>query len=128
MDVLVIDDDKIFNFLSSKLLERFDRVNKIHTATNGQDAIDLLQQLSAESKTFPRLILIDINMPIMDGFTFIERFRTINHPLMSEITLVIVSSSRDPKDVERAKILNVQHYITKPITENSLKELQILNH
>jgi CheY-like chemotaxis protein len=119
-NVLLVDDDRIFNLLSKKTLERMDLVNQIHTALNGQDALDLINEYFQGSRTLPDIILLDLNMPILDGFGFIEAFRMLNLPGKESVKIVIVTSSQDPKDVERAESLGIQKYLVKPLTEKDL--------
>jgi CheY-like chemotaxis protein len=75
MNVLLVDDDKIFNLLSRKTLGNMDFIEEIHTALNGKEAIDLINDYFQGSKTLPDIILLDLNMPIMDGFGFIEALK-----------------------------------------------------
>jgi CheY-like chemotaxis protein len=120
-NVLLVDDDKIFNFLSEKTLQRMGAVNEIHSALNGKEAIDLLNDYFQGSRAMPDIIFLDLNMPIMDGFGFIEAFRKLNIPNKEKVRIVIVTSSQDPKDMERARGMGIQHYLTKPITEEKLR-------
>ena len=78
MNVLLVDDDRIFNLLSKKTLGNMDFIEEIHTALNGQEAIDLINDYFQGAKTLPDIILLDLNMPIMDGFGFIEAFKKLD--------------------------------------------------
>jgi CheY-like chemotaxis protein len=119
-NVLLIDDDRIFNLLNKKTLERMDLVNQIHTALNGQDAIDLINEYFQGSRTLPDIILLDLNMPILDGFGFIDAFKRLNIPGKENVKIVIVSSSDNPADIARAQSMGIQEYLIKPITEKDL--------
>jgi CheY-like chemotaxis protein len=96
-------------------------VNEIHSALNGKEAIDLLNDYFQGSRAMPDIIFLDLNMPIMDGFGFIEAFRKLNIPNKEKVRIVIVTSSQDPKDMERARSMGIQHYLTKPISEEKLR-------
>jgi CheY-like chemotaxis protein len=120
MKVLVVDDDRIFNLLSSKTLERMAVVNEIHTATNGQEAIELINDYFQGATALPDVILLDLNMPIMDGFGFIHAFQKLNIAGKENVKIIIVTSSQDPKDMDRVKSLGITKYLTKPISENDL--------
>src|ERR1041385_3110699 len=73
--VLIVDDSDIDAFIHARILERIKRVKEIHTASNGQQALDLLHQYSLNVKPLPQIIFLDLNMPIMDGFDFVKAFR-----------------------------------------------------
>jgi YesN/AraC family two-component response regulator len=120
MNVLLIDDDRIFNLLNKKTLEGMSMVKEIHTALNGKEALDLINDYFQGSRTMPDIILLDLNMPIMDGFGFIEAFQRLNINDKYNVRIVIVSSSQDPKDIERAKAFGIKDYLTKPVTEQQL--------
>jgi CheY-like chemotaxis protein len=120
-NVLLVDDDNVFNFLSTKTLRQMGVVNEIHTALNGREAINLLNNYYMGTYSAPDVILLDLNMPILDGFGFLEAFERLNMPNKEKITVIIVTSSGDPKDVEKAKQLGVKHYLTKPLSEEKLR-------
>ena len=119
-NILLIDDDQVFNFLNTKVLQRLGITDGIHTATNGRDALKLINGMSSDQVVFPDVIFLDINMPIMDGFGFIEAFRKLQVP-HDDVVIAIVTSSQDSNDIRRAKELGINHYLTKPISENSLR-------
>lgn len=119
--VLLIDDDSVCNFLSIKTLERMGIVNDIHIALNGKQALDLFKDYYQGSRKLPDIILLDLNMPVMDGFGFLEGFKNLNLPDQDQVKIVIVSSSQSPKDMLRARVLGVTRYISKPIKEDHLR-------
>lgn len=122
-NVLLVDDDHIFNFLSTKILQKTGMAGEISTALNGKEALELLKRHYKESVNVPDVILLDLNMPIMDGFTFLEEFNTLDMPNKDQIRIIVVSSSQDPRDIQRARELGVKHYIQKPVTEHGLRAL-----
>jgi len=121
-NVLLVDDDHIFNYLNEKIIQRMGFSDEIHSARNGQEAIDLLNKYLSGSSSLPDIIFLDLNMPVMDGFAFIEAFKRMNMPGKEKISIIIVTSSQDPQDITRAKSLGIDHYLTKPITEDSIKK------
>ncbi|HEY9008787.1 response regulator [Ohtaekwangia sp.] len=121
MKVLLVDDDQISNLLNKKTLQRVGMVNEVHTALNGEEAITLLNDYFQGSLPMPDIILLDLNMPIMDGFSFIEAFNKLQLPDKDKVRIIIVTSSQSPTDIDRAKSLGIVHFLTKPITENSLR-------
>jgi CheY-like chemotaxis protein len=120
MNVLLVDDDRIFNLLSKKALGRIGAVQEVHTAINGKEAIDLINDYFQGSKTLPDIILLDLNMPIMDGYSFIEAFRKLNVQGREKVKIIVVTSSQDPKDIERVRALGITEYLTKPVSEKDL--------
>lgn len=120
MNVLLIDDDAICNLLSKKTLERMGMANEIHTAMNGTEAINLLNDYYQRSRSIPDIILLDLNMPIMDGFGFLEAFKRLPLAHKESVKIIIVSSSTNVRDVEKAKQMGADHYLTKPISQDKL--------
>lgn len=120
---MLVDDDQIFNFINRKTLEGMNAVNDIHTALNGQQALDLINGYFTGTRSLPEIILLDLNMPLMDGFQFLEAFNKLNLEGINRIKIIIVTSSDNPKDIQRAKSLGIEHYLTKPVSEEDLKEI-----
>ncbi len=79
-NVLLVDDDHIFNYLNERIIQRMGFSDEIHSARNGQEAIDLLNRYLSGSSSLPDIIFLDLNMPVMDGFAFIEAFKRMNMP------------------------------------------------
>jgi len=120
-NVLLIDDDQVFNLLNQKTLQHMGITNEIHIAKNGKEALDLINDYYRGAKIMPEVILLDLNMPIMDGFSFIEAFHKLNVPNKEKTLIIIVSSSRNEKDIKRAEELGVHNYLSKPLLEEDLK-------
>lgn len=119
--VLLVDDDQVCNLISKKTLQRMGIVNEVHTALNGEEAINLLNDYFQGALSLPDVILLDLNMPIMDGFSFIEAFKKLNIPNKDSMRIVIVSSSQNPNDVRKARELGITAFLTKPVTETNLR-------
>jgi CheY-like chemotaxis protein len=119
-NVLLVDDDEIFNLLNTKSIQRVGIPAHIHTATNGKQAIDLINEYFQGTSILPDIILLDLNMPIMDGFSFIEAFRSIPLPMVKLVKIVIVTSSDNPEDIVRARELGIDKFMTKPVTDSDL--------
>lgn len=118
-NVLIVDDDQIFNFLSTKILRRIGIISEIRTALNGRQAMELINKSGPE--TTPDIILLDLNMPVMDGFGFLEAFGNLPNTKRVNTQIIIVSSSQDPHDIKRARELGAAQYLSKPLTEHSLR-------
>jgi len=121
-NILLVDDDTVCTFVSSKLLEKIGNVN-VRIAANGEDALALFEQYYAHFNLTPDIILLDLNMPVMDGFEFLEHFAAYNIPNKETIRIIVLTSSQNPDDVHRAKQLGVNRFLTKPLLEKDLREI-----
>jgi CheY-like chemotaxis protein len=119
-NVLLVDDDFVFTFLNKKIIGSLKFINEIDTAQNGQQAIDLLNASIDSDRPLPDIILLDLNMPVMDGFGFLDAFRNLRLPHKDRIKIIIVTSSMHPEDIQRAKDFGVTSYLTKPLKEEGL--------
>ncbi|MBO9700965.1 MAG: response regulator [Sporocytophaga sp.] len=117
--VLLVDDDKINNYINLRLIRRIGLSEEIIVTNNGQEAINYLKKCG--KKDLPTLILLDINMPVMDGFEFLEEFEkqdlnTVERPMI--VVLTTSTNTNDIKKVESSPI--AAGYINKPLTEENL--------
>lgn len=120
----LIDDDDIFVFLTKKAIESTSLVELIRVFGNGLDAINFLKEHREDLNALPEIILLDLSMPIMDGWQFLDQFTALAPKIDKKITIYICSSSISPSDVELAKKNNlVSDYIIKPITKEKLIDL-----
>ncbi len=118
----IIDDDPIFVFGVKKIMELIDFCNSLMVFRDGEEALHNLKAIISANKKLPDVILLDLNMPVLDGWQFLEEF--VKVPCEKKITIYIVSSSVDPEDVLRAKSYElVSDYIVKPVTVERLKEV-----
>ena len=72
--ILLVDDDEITNYLNKRGIEKVVRPNEIHVSENGRDALNYIMQRSSEGKAYPEIIFLDINMPVMESYEFLEAF------------------------------------------------------
>lgn len=121
-NILLVDDDYVCNFLNQKVLASMGIANTIDTASNGKEALNLLNEYFMGSRAFPDIILLDLSMPVMDGFEFLEAFKKMEMPHKDKISIVIVTSSQDPDDIRRAKEYGIDHYLNKPVSPEDLRE------
>lgn len=120
----IVDDDMIFHLTTKMLLQKKDVHNKILFFKNGKEAIDYLFQYKDSKEDLPDIILLDLNMPVMDGWDFIEKYLPIRSDLPKEITIYIVTSSLDDNDIKRAsEISAIKKYVIKPIDQYKLEEI-----
>jgi len=122
--LMIVDDDPILVFLIKKIFEQDSDAYTFIDAENGQIAINYLENpLSIR----PDLILLDINMPIMDGWQFLEQFERYLKTNQLEIPVMIISSSIDPNDIEKSKqFSSVLNFLSKPFTRSHIEEIKQL--
>lgn len=121
----IIDDDNMYINLLKKIIELKKLCKNLLIFGNGKEALDYFKALVPGLKgKMPEIIFLDINMPVMDGWEFLEEFVKIENKLEKRITIYMVSSSIDPKDYERAKTFSsVTDYLIKPIEISKVEEI-----
>jgi CheY-like chemotaxis protein len=118
--ILLIDDDKITIYLQKTLVESLDLCQEVFVCKNGQEALHFLAARHAAGESFPDLILVDLNLPVLDGFGFLEAYKGLGYPLQYPSLVYVLTTSRSPKDVERVERLGIAPYLTKPLVEDNL--------
>jgi CheY-like chemotaxis protein len=124
-NILVVDDDDNWCFLSKKILQKAGYKNHIVTAKNGLEALNKLKAIAVNGDALPELIFLDIKMPVMDGFEFLEHLNKPGAFDLSNNKVYICSSSLHPKDRERAKLYPISGFITKPLSAEDLKDILV---
>ena len=126
--VMLVDDSELDNFINEKIIESANFSKKVYINTSSKSAIeflnniDLLGNLSPE--VYPQLIFIDLNMPIIDGFQFINMLHLLNNENIKKCKLVILTSSVHPDDRKRAaEISDNITFLNKPLTQGMLNEI-----
>lgn len=120
----IIDDDKIYVYGLKKMLSIHDFCKNVLIFNNGEEAIKYMKPLIVSNEGLPDIILLDINMPVMDGWEFLDEFIKIKPKIKKKITIYMVSSSINPIDIERAKSYSeVSNYFVKPIKMEDLAEI-----
>lgn len=123
--VLLIDDDEPTNFLNQIIIESSGCAEEIKTAQSGREALDYLLQASS-NQTFPcpDLIFLDINMPAMNGWEFLERYRQLDEYQKGKVMIVMLTTSLFPEDKQRSKeIPEISGFENKPLTQEKLDSI-----
>jgi CheY-like chemotaxis protein len=114
--VLLVDDDSTTNFLNKALLLRMAVTQQVLTAENGEEALRTLGQtcLGPDSAACPQLIILDMNMPVLNGLGFLEQ---------QPIVVVMLTTSLHPVDQARAQEFPIADFLTKPLTKEKVTAL-----
>ncbi|KGO92882.1 response regulator [Flavobacterium subsaxonicum] len=120
----VIDDDRIYHFLLKNLFKQNGIDVKTSFFSNGHEAIEALRKDKAGDDV-PDLILLDVNMPIMNGWQFLEEYTRLKEMLPKSSVIYMISSSNDIVDINKAKGYNtiVKDYFLKPICKEDLDKI-----
>lgn len=120
----IVDDDDVFQFLTIKAIKKIDDDLKVVAFSDGEKACTYLKENTDNPQRLPDVILLDINMPYMDGWSFIEEYIRLKPKLEKTIYIYMISSSVDPVDIERAeRISEISDYIIKPVTTDALAQI-----
>lgn len=121
--ILVVDDDDNICFLTRVLLKDAGFNKRVITAPNGLEALRTLQAMASGSEKLPELILLDIKMPVMDGFEFLEQLAKAAELDLGQTRIFISTSSILTRDKQRAGLYPVAGFLTKPLTEETLRDI-----
>jgi CheY-like chemotaxis protein len=121
--VLLVDDDGTTNFINYRIIYKLDIAEAIHTEVNGEKALNFLQYYSENNNNnCPELIILDLKMPVLDGFGVLEYLQIKKFANKDKVKIIVLTTSIYSDDLNSLKKFNVE-YIVKPLTENKLLNL-----
>ena len=119
--ICIIDDDDIYRYTISRNLKSLKLSRKMLIFSDGEEAINFMMDNVGNSNDLPDIIFLDINMPIMDGFQFMEEYTKLKPRVGKKIVIYMISSSVNPVDINRAKAISeISDYLIKPIETGEL--------
>ena len=122
---LLIDDDKVINFYNEKIVNRHIDFGQVTSVNSGQNALDYLNDAMKGLIAKPNLIFLDINMPAMNGWEFLEEFSKLDIDYTSSIKVILLTTSNNPDDFERSKsIETISDFINKPLSSDILDNVK----
>lgn len=123
-NVLLVDDDKVTNFFNKRVVSKIDYFKEITTVTSGKMALDFLEDVKKGIYKKPDIIFLDLNMPAMNGWEFLDEFIKLDCKFTKSIKVVILTTSNSPDDYNRSlKIKRVNGFINKPLSQDILLNL-----
>lgn len=122
--ICIVDDDEIYKFTMRKTIEMNKLARKVLIFSDGEEALEFITDNLGNNQDLPDVIFLDINMPIMDGFQFMQEYIKIKPRVGKKITIYMVSSSVDADDIEKAnEISDIAGYLIKPIKASELNDI-----
>lgn len=123
--ILLVDDDEATNFLNTRVIKKVDPEVDIQVAYNGKEALEYLKGFApGEACRVPNLIFLDINMPGMDGWEFLEEYKKLPDEQTKKIRILMLTTSMNPDEEKRAiNIPEVKGFINKPLTPEKLERI-----
>jgi CheY-like chemotaxis protein len=123
-EVLLVDDSELDNFIAEKILINSTMVEKVVMKFSGNEALDYLDNLERQQQHFPNIILLDIKMPHMNGFEFVQLFTTYPQDIIETTSVYLLTSSNNPEDKTQAKESGfIKDYFVKPLTMEMIDKI-----
>lgn len=124
-NILLIDDDTVNNFIVINTLNKLDITENVDSVLNGSDGIEYLKKkIETDINQIPAIIFLDINMPIMDGWEFLEEFEKFSEDIKKQSKIYMVSSSVYEDDIAKSKLYSsVIDFISKPLMREKIVDI-----
>ena len=124
--VLLVDDNEIDNFINERIINSSGFAEEVIVKNSSDAAIDFLKQNAGNPSALPKVVFLDLNMPVKDGFVFLNDFNALSDVVKENCKVIVLSSSISPEDINRASTNPfVFKYINKPLSEKYLEAVNI---
>jgi CheY-like chemotaxis protein len=124
--IMLVDDDEIDNFVTKKMIDDNKFSKKLIVKLSSEEALTYLKKEQNNPDELPEVILLDILMPVMDGFGFLDEFDKLNETVKNKCKIVLLSTSESFKDLNRAnKNKYVSKFLTKPLIIEALNAINV---
>ena len=123
--ILLVDDDPTSNYLHQLLLEELAVADQLLVATNGAEALHILTHVlpPAAAAPGPVLVLLDVNMPVMNGLEFLEAYQQLPPDRWQAVVIVMLTTSLHPRDLARIQALPIAGLVSKPLSEEKINTI-----
>ncbi|RYU81559.1 response regulator [Hymenobacter persicinus] len=126
-NVVLVDDNETTSFLNNRLLNRLGVADKVYTFTRAEQAYDFLwgkgENAGSMAPDVPQLVFVDLKMPGMDGFEFLEQYSQLPAPIKEKTVLAVLTTSMHSADTARVAKFEGVEYLAKPLTEEKMEKL-----
>lgn len=122
---LLVDDDPVSNYINKMVISDIPGIKHTHDVMNGAEALHFIEKECQDSpkEICPDLILLDLSMPVMDGFEFLHSFQNLSFHKKNNVRIVVLTSSTNPIDIQRVSNLNIAGYLNKPLRQEELERI-----
>ncbi|MGO4921262.1 response regulator [Maribacter spongiicola] len=123
-NILLVDDDELYLYLMEKTIHQLSKDLVVTTFTDGEQAVEYISKCTEEKVELPEVIFLDINMPFLDGWGFLNEFKKLKPKIINNINIYMVSSSMRDSDIKRASDFEeLTGYVIKPVNKVQLAEI-----
>lgn len=121
--IILVDDDEVTNYVHESVIEDAGVTKGVLVAEDGRKALTLLEGLESQATGCPNLIFLDINMPVMNGFEFLDAYQQIKGDIKHPVIIVMLTSSLNTSDMARARAAGAADFLDKPLTPEKLNKV-----
>ncbi len=125
-NVMLVDDSEIDNMINERMITSSFFAETVTVKTSGESALDYLKTYNGDQEYFPKVLFLDLNMPVMDGFDFLDEFDKLSPDIKNHCKIIVLSSSISSDDINKASINQyVSKYLNKPLNDRYLEAIHL---